>query len=54
MPHGFDSDLIRTMAIALPHCLSAGDGRLLDNPQELEREIGLHAGYTFALWPSGS
>ena len=38
--HGFDGDLIRLVTIALPHGLGAGDGRLLDDAEEFEREIG--------------
>ena len=37
--HRFDGDLIRPVAIALPHRVRAGDGRLFDDAQELEREI---------------
>ena len=29
-------------AVALPHRLGAGDGRLLDDAEELEREVGVH------------
>ena len=39
LPHGFDSHLIGFVAVALAHRVRAGDGRLLDDAQELERKI---------------
>ena len=34
--HRLDGDLVRVVAIALPHRVRAGDGRLFDDAQELE------------------
>ena len=42
LAHGFHGDLIRLVAVALPHRVSAGDGRLLDDAKEFEREIRIH------------
>ena len=41
-PHRLDGDLIGLVAVALAHRVRAGDGRLLDDAEELEREIGVH------------
>ena len=43
-PHRFDGRLIRAVAIALPHRVGTGDGRLFDDAQELEGEVGFHGG----------
>ena len=40
--HRLDGDLVGLVAVALAHRVRAGDGRLLDDAQELEREIGIH------------
>ena len=37
--HRLDGDLVGLVAIALPHRVRAGDGRLFDDAEELEREI---------------
>ena len=41
LPHRFDSHLIGEVPIALPHRVCAGDGRLLDDADEVEREVGV-------------
>ena len=41
-PHRLDGDLVGLVPVALPHRVGAGDRRLLDDAQELEREIGVH------------
>ena len=35
-PHRLDRDLIGLVPVALPHRVRAGDGRLLDDAQEVE------------------
>ena len=40
--HGLDRRLIRQVAVALPHRVGTGDGRLLDHAEELEREVRFH------------
>ncbi len=45
-PHRRHRRLVRLRAVALPHRLRAGDGRLLDDAEELEREVGVHGGPT--------
>ena len=42
LAHGLDRGLVGQVPIALPHRVGAGDRRLLDDSQELEREIRLH------------
>ena len=44
VPHRFDGDLIGLVPIALPHRVRAGDRRLLDDPDEVERQIGIDVG----------
>ena len=39
LAHRLDGDLIGLVAVALAHRVRAGDGRLFDDAQELEREI---------------
>ena len=39
LPHRLDRHLIGLVAVALPHRVRAGDRRLLDDAEELEREI---------------
>ena len=39
--HRLDGDLVGLVAIALPHRVGAGDGRLFDDPEKFEREIGI-------------
>ena len=43
-PHRLDGGLIGPLAVAEPHRVRARDGGLLDDAEELEREIGFHAG----------
>ena len=43
-PHRRHRRLVRLGAVALPHRLRAGDGGLLDDAEELEREVGVHGG----------
>ena len=45
-PHRLDRHLVGLVPVALPHRVRAGDGRLLDDAQEVEREIGVDV----ALW----
>ena len=40
LAHRLDGDLVGLVAIALPHRVRARDRRLLDDAQEVEREIG--------------
>ncbi len=41
LPHGLDGHLVGLVAVALPHRVGAGDRRLLDDAQEVEREVGI-------------
>ena len=41
-PHRLDRDLVGLVAVALPHRVRARDRRLLDDAEELEREVGVH------------
>ena len=41
-PHGLDRRLVGLVAVALPHRVRARDGRLLDDAEEFEREVGVH------------
>ena len=41
LAHRLDGDLIRLVPVALAHRVGAGDRRLLDDAQEVEREIGI-------------
>ena len=41
-PHRLDGRLVGLVAVALPHRVRARDRRLLDDAEELEREIGAH------------
>ena len=43
-PHRGHRRLIRLGAVTLPHRLRAGHGGLLDDAEELEREVGVHGG----------
>ena len=39
VPHGFDGDLVRLVPIALSHRVGAGNRGLLDDTQEVERQV---------------
>ena len=39
LAHRLDGDMVRPVAVALAHGVSAGDGRLLDDAKKLERKI---------------
>ena len=41
-PHRLDGGLVGLVAVALAHRVRAGDGRLLDDAEELEGEVGVH------------
>ena len=41
VPHRFDRHLVRLVAIALSHRVGARDGRLLDDADEVERQVGV-------------
>ena len=49
--HRLDRRLVRPVTIALAHRVGAGDGRLLDDAQELERKVGFHRGALFGALP---
>ena len=42
LPHRLDRRLVGLVAVALAHRVRAGDRRLLDDAEELEREVGVH------------
>ena len=39
--HRLDGGLVRAVTVALPHRVRAGDGGLLDDAQEVERQVGV-------------
>ena len=41
-PHRFDGDLVRFVTIAVAHRMRARDGRLFDDAEKFEGEIGIH------------
>ena len=41
-PHRLDRHLVGLVPVALAHRLGAGDRRLLDDPQEVERQVRVH------------
>ena len=42
LAHRLDGDLVGLVPVALPHRVRARDGRLLDDAEKLEREVGIH------------
>jgi hypothetical protein len=46
--HGLDGSLVRQVTVALAHGVGAGDGRLLDHAQELQREVRFHRFFVVA------